>query len=117
MPGGLAGRETLGPNLMVIGPSSVRWRPPRAWCPKDQCHRLGPNGGVAVKVAKWPAKDLSRTHWFKAASLGPTTLVAHASLNRSAPQSTTAFSSSRRRRFGLKRQRSATRSGPARTHP
>jgi hypothetical protein len=29
MPRGLAGRETLGPNLMVIGPSSVRCRPPR----------------------------------------------------------------------------------------
>jgi hypothetical protein len=34
MPRGLAGRETLGPNLMVIGPSSVRCRPPRAWCQK-----------------------------------------------------------------------------------
>ena len=29
MPRGLAGHEALVPNLMVIGPSSVRCRPPR----------------------------------------------------------------------------------------
>lgn len=35
-----------------------------------------------MKVARWPAKDFMRTHWPKAATLGPTTLAAHASPNR-----------------------------------
>jgi hypothetical protein len=38
--------------------------------PKDRPHRPGPNGCVAVKVAKWPAKDFSRTHLAQGGGFG-----------------------------------------------